>query len=256
MPTVLAIAAHPDDIEFVMAGTLLLLAQRGWTIHYFNLADGSRGSTKLDPATCAATRLGEARAAAAALKATFHPPIFPDMEIAYTQPALRRVAAVVRQSRAQILLTHAPVDYMLDHEMACQLAVSAAFCHAMPNFVTDPATPPYPEPITVYHAQPHGNATPVGEPVLPHFCVNIDDVIEQKRELLAMHASQFEWLDASQRMNGFTSTMLEASRAVGQIAGGCQFAEGWRRRLHWGYCGPDDDPLRAALADRVLEVRR
>ncbi|MEO8269951.1 MAG: PIG-L family deacetylase [Aureliella sp.] len=39
--SVLAIAAHPDDIEFVMAGTLLQLSQRGWQVHYFNIANGS-----------------------------------------------------------------------------------------------------------------------------------------------------------------------------------------------------------------------
>ena len=44
MPTALAIAAHPDDIEFVMAGTLLRLAETGWSIHYFNIANGCCGS--------------------------------------------------------------------------------------------------------------------------------------------------------------------------------------------------------------------
>jgi LmbE family N-acetylglucosaminyl deacetylase len=254
MPTVLAIAAHPDDIEFVMAGTLMLLAERGWTVHYFNLADGSRGSLKLDPVTCAATRLAEARAAAERLPAVFHGPIFPDMEIAYTQPALRKVAAVVRQARASIVLTHSPIDYMLDHEIACQLAVSAAFCHGMPNFQTDPPVEPYFEPVTIYHAQPHGNSTPTGEPILPHFVVDIGEVISRKRELLALHASQLEWLDSSQGMSEFTATMLDASRTVARFAGRCEFAEGWRRRKHWGFCGPNDDPLRVALADRVLEV--
>jgi len=61
MPAALAIAAHPDDIEFLFAGTMLLLAERGWDLHYMNLADGSRGSTTLDNETCAATRLKEAQ---------------------------------------------------------------------------------------------------------------------------------------------------------------------------------------------------
>ena len=46
MPNALAIAAHPDDIEFMMAGTLLLLKERGWEIHYFNLSTGNRGSAR------------------------------------------------------------------------------------------------------------------------------------------------------------------------------------------------------------------
>ncbi len=40
-PRVLAIGAHPDDIEFMMAGTLLCLRLKGWEVHYLNIADGS-----------------------------------------------------------------------------------------------------------------------------------------------------------------------------------------------------------------------
>ena len=48
MTNVLAIVAHPDDIEFVMAGTLLLLAERGWNTHYFNIANGCLGSMTMN----------------------------------------------------------------------------------------------------------------------------------------------------------------------------------------------------------------
>ncbi|MBT5707276.1 MAG: hypothetical protein HOI66_13240, partial [Verrucomicrobia bacterium] len=37
----LAVAAHPDDIEFGMAGTLLRLAEEGYSLHYLNLSTGS-----------------------------------------------------------------------------------------------------------------------------------------------------------------------------------------------------------------------
>ena len=40
----MAIAAHPDDIEFLMAGTLRLLAEAGWETHYLTVANGSCGS--------------------------------------------------------------------------------------------------------------------------------------------------------------------------------------------------------------------
>jgi N-acetylglucosamine malate deacetylase 1 len=65
MPSALAIAAHPDDIEIFMAGTLLRLAERGWELHYLNLADGCCGSTVHDRETTARIRLAEAQAAAA-----------------------------------------------------------------------------------------------------------------------------------------------------------------------------------------------
>ena len=255
MPSVLAIAAHPDDIEFVMAGTMLQLARRGWSLHYMNVADGSRGSTTMDRQQCAAVRLEEAQRAAETLGATFYGPICHDMEIAYTTELLRKVTAVVRQARPSIVLTHAPVDYMEDHENACRLAVSAAFAHGMPNFESDPEVDTFADPVTVYHAQPVGNATPLGEVVVPHLYVDTSDVIEQKAEALACHASQKQWLDESQGMDSYIQTMRDLTSQLGQMSGRYSSAEGWRRRQHWGFCGPDDDPLKDALADLIVDTR-
>lgn len=253
MPSVLAIAAHPDDIEFVMAGTMLHLKARGWDLHYLNVCDGSKGSTQLDPETCAATRRREAQKAAELLGATFYEPMWPDMELHYSTALVQRVAAVVRQSKATVVLTHAPTDYMEDHEFACRLAVSAAFAHGMPNFETIPPTEPYFEPVTLYHAQPHGNRTPLGHRVRPHFWVNTTAVIQRKETVLAAHASQQEWLDASQGMNSYLQTMWDLGADAGRLSGKYPYAEGWRRREHWGFCGADDDPLRDALYDLVVD---
>jgi len=255
MPAVLAIAAHPDDIEFLMAGTLLQLAARGWELHYMNLCDGSRGSTTMDPEECAATRLEEAQAACQVLGAKFYRPIYPDMEAAYTTENLCKVAAVVRLAKPTIVLTHSPTDYMEDHEVACRLAVSAAFSHGMPNLKSVPDVATYPDPVTVYHAMPIGNRTPLGEPVVPHLFVDETDVIETKVDALACHVSQKRWLDESQGMNSYLQTLRDLSREVGAMSGRFEYAEGWRRRQHWGFCGPEDDPLRDALSEIVADTR-
>ncbi|MFM8323699.1 MAG: PIG-L family deacetylase, partial [Pirellulaceae bacterium] len=47
--SVLAIAAHPDDIEFVMSGTLMHLVELGWKAHYLNIANGYCGSMEWPP---------------------------------------------------------------------------------------------------------------------------------------------------------------------------------------------------------------
>lgn len=253
MPSVLAIAAHPDDIEFVMAGTMLLLADRGWDLHYMNVCDGSKGSQVLSGKECARLRLAEARNAANDLGATFYDPISQDMEVCYTVENLRKIATVVRRSDANVVLTHSPVDYMEDHEMVCRLAVSAAFAHAMPNLVSDPPAETYDHGVTVYHGQPHGNRTPLGEPVAPQFYVNIEDVLDRKLRALACHESQRGWLDSSQGMDSYTETMLALGHELGEWSGQFKVAEGWRRREHWGFCNRDDDPLRTALADRIVD---
>lgn len=249
MPSVLAIAAHPDDIEFLMAGTMLLLKDKGWDLHYMNVADGSRGSTVLSSSDCASTRLKEGQAAAEQMGATFYPPIGRDMELRYTHEMFRQIAAVVRQAKPSVLLTHAPVDYMEDHEAVCRLAVASAFAHGMPNFETMPAVDPYYEPLTVYHAQPHGNRTPMGQRVHPHFWINTESVLERKEAALSEHRSQKEWLDESQGMDSYVQTMKDLGEDSGKMSGRFTYAEGWRRREHWGFCGPDDDPLRDVLAD-------
>ena len=106
-----------------------------------NIANGCCGSTKLGPGEAADTRLEEAMAAAALIGATFHPSLVNDMEILYDTPTVARLAAVMRQVAPEILLAHAPGDYMEDHEAACRLAVTAAFAREMPNFRTDPLLP-------------------------------------------------------------------------------------------------------------------
>lgn len=251
MPAVLAIAAHPDDIEFCMAGTMLQLARRGWDLHYANLCDGSRGSTTMGREECAAIRLQEAKNACETLGATFYPPIYADMESVYSFENVAKVTAIVRASRASVVLTQSPSDYMEDHEVACRLAVSAAFSHGMPNLVSDPPVEAYYEPVTVYHAQPVGNRTPLGEWVAPHFCVDHTDLLEQKVAALACHASQKQWLDESQGMDSYLQTMKDLCSEMGRATSRFQYAEGWRKHLHWGFCGPDDDPLREALADVI-----
>ena len=101
---VFAIAAHPDDIEFGMAGTLILLAGAGCEIHYMNIANGSCGSTEHDAQATAEIRLIEATNAADRIGAVFHRPLVCDIEIFYEKELLARVASIMRAVVPDILL--------------------------------------------------------------------------------------------------------------------------------------------------------
>ncbi len=251
---ILAIGAHPDDIEFVMAGTLILLGRAGYELHYLNLASGSCGSTTLSASHTAQVRQAEAMRAADLIGAEFHPGLADDLAIFFDQPTLARLAAVMREIAPQVVLTHPPVDYMEDHTNTCRLAVTAAFARGMPNFPTLPARPPVAGPVTIYHAQPHGNRDPLGQVVRPEFGVDVTEVIDQKAAMLACHRSQQDWLDASQGLGSYLETMKSLNAEVGRMTGGCPFAEGWRKHLHLGYCAESADPLRAALGNLVRPV--
>lgn len=248
MPSAIAITAHPDDIEFVAAGTLLLLKEAGWDIHYFNLARGNCGSVQYDSETTARIRLEEARQAAALLGATFYPPVANDLEIVYSVELLRQVSAVIRQAQPSIVLTHSPQDYMEDHQNTCRLAVTAAFTHGMPNWSTQPPVQPYSGDVAVYHAMPHGLADPLRRPIQPDAYVDTSSVHARKRAALAAHHSQKHWLDVSQGMDSYLVSMDEMSAELGRRSGRFPHAEAWRRHLHVGFSGSADfDPLHAAL---------
>jgi len=247
-----AIAAHPDDIEFYMAGTLLLLAKAGWEIHYMTLASGSCGSLEYSAAKTKVIRRAESRKAASILGATWHPSLVDDLEIFYDLPTLRRLAAVVRRVNPTIVLTHAPHDYMEDHMNCSRLAVTAAFARGMPNFRTMPAVDRVDKEVTIYHAMPHCLRDPLGVRAKAESFVNTSGVHDTKRRALAAHQSQKAWLDASQGMGSYIKIMDDLSAEVGRMSGRFAHAEGWRRRLHLGFCAEDTDPLRDALGDAFL----
>lgn len=255
MKTVLAIAAHPDDIEFFMSGTLMRLAKAGYALHYMNLANGSCGTTQWDAATIARIRRDEARAAAASIGATFHDSICNDLEIFYDRPTLARLASVVREVAPDILLTHSPADYMEDHTNTCRLAVTAAFVRGMPNFPVDPPRPPVAGEVTVYHAQPYWHCDPLRQPVRPDLYVDVSELIENKVAMLSCHVSQKQWLDESQGHDSYLETLRQLDARLGRMSGQFTYAEGWRRHLHLGLCNETDDPLREALRDHVFPAK-
>ncbi|MCA9185051.1 MAG: PIG-L family deacetylase [Pirellulaceae bacterium] len=250
-PAVLAIAAHPDDIEFVMSGTMLRLAQAGYSLHYLNIANGCCGSTKHDAETTASVRRSEAIKSARLMGATFHESLTNDLEIFYDRDTLLRVASIVREVAPTIMLTHSPQDYMEDHINACRLAVTAAFARGMPNFTVDPPRPAIGQSVTVYHAQPHGNCDALGNPVHPDLFVDVGDLMVRKLELLGCHESQRSWLDESQAMDSYLETMKQLLHEIGKLSGTFEYAEGWRRHLHLGFCDPDAAPLEQAVADHL-----
>src|SRR5438105_5218145 len=111
----LAAVAHPDDIEFMMAGTLLLLKEAGAEIHMWNLANGGCGTVTYSYEDIIRMRWEEAQAAAKVAGATMHPPLVDDLAIVYSPELLARVTAVIRQIQPTIILTQSPQDYMEDH---------------------------------------------------------------------------------------------------------------------------------------------
>jgi LmbE family N-acetylglucosaminyl deacetylase len=248
----IAIGAHPDDIEFYMAGTLVMLKKAGYETHYMTVANGNCGSVQYNAAMTRSVRNAEARAAAGILGAHFHPSLTNDLEIIYNLELMRSLAAVIREVKPGIVLTHSPQDYMEDHTNTSRLAVTAAFTKGMPNFKTVPPRPTADYDVTVYHGMSHGLCNQLRRRIIPGAFVNTTSVHKAQLKALSAHKSQQNWLDVSQGLNSFLLALEDLSLSVGSLSKRFKHAEGWRRHLHFGYSAREADPLAAALGKNYL----
>ena len=244
---VLAAVAHPDDIEFMMAGTMLQFAARGASIHFWNLANGCCGTAQESKERIVAIRAAEVAESAKRAGATFHAPLFDDLSIFYDQDSLVRVSAVIREIQPTIILTQAVNDYMEDHQNVCRLITTAAFSRGMAPYVTVPPRQPWQGSVALYHAFPHGLRDSLGHQIKADCFVDTTSMINRKRELLGCHKSQKEWLDVSQGMNAYLSEMERLSLEVGTLSGHFKHAEGWCRHNPLGFCPADFNPMKELL---------
>ncbi len=249
---VFAIAAHPDDIEFMMSGTLFLLQDAGCELHYMNVANGCCGSATMEPEAIAALRQTESKNAAEYLGAVHHDSLAKDLEIFYDNALIARLCAIVRDVQPDIVLTQYPVEYMEDHSNVCRITVSAVFARGMRNFPSDPPRATTIQDVTLYHALPYGLTDPLRRPIEPDFYVDVSEKVENKAEMLARHVSQKQWLDHSQGLDSFVNTMKTMTAQAGKASGSFTYAEGWTRHSHLGFCSEEANPLADLLSQHVL----
>jgi LmbE family N-acetylglucosaminyl deacetylase len=246
---VLALHCHPDDIEFMMAGTLFLLQEKGFEIHYMNLANGCYGSSEFNKEETIIVRRKEAENAAAYLGARFHDSIVDDLNVFYTQELIQKTIAVIREIHPDILLLPSPEEYMEDHMNTCRIGVTAAFCRGMPNYPSIPEREAINNEMVVYHSMPYGLIDGMRRKIIPDFYVNIEGVVEKKTEMLSFHKSQNKWLDKSQGIDSYLNTMQEMSLEMGRNSGMFKYAEEWRRHSPMGFSSKEITPLEDTLSE-------
>jgi LmbE family N-acetylglucosaminyl deacetylase len=234
--------AHPDDAEFLCAGTLIrLVREHGWQAHLATMTPGDCGSAELPPEEISRIRRAEGAAAAAVLGAQYHCVEERDLLITYGERALECVTRLLRATRPRIILTHSPVDYMLDHEMTSMVTRAAAFAAPIPNFLRDrDLGPPLPSIPHLYYCDPIEGKDPLGRLVEPGFRIDISKVIDTKATMLTCHASQRDWLLKHHGMDQYVTAMRDWAAERGRAAG-VAGAEGFRQHLGHGY--PQDNLL-------------
>lgn len=239
---VLAIHAHPDDIEIQCAGTLLKLIQLGCQVSVATMTPGDKGSDELGAEEIAAVRRAEAAASAEIMGAEYTCLEFRDLSIVFDNDSRRRMAEFLRRKQPDMILAPPPIDYMHDHEITSQLVRDACFNAAVPNYRTqqwDPAPRctriPHLYYVDAVEGSDHfGNRHPVD------MIVDISEQIERRLELLACHASQRDWL---RRQHGIDEYIIASRRWAAERGReiGVDYAEGFRQ--YKGHPHPSDNLL-------------
>ncbi len=243
---VLAIHAHPDDVEFQCAGTLAHLAASGARVSIATMTPGDCGSRELPADEIAAVRRQEARRAAELIGASYTCLEFRDLSIVVDLDSKRRVTEALRRLRPSLVLTAPPVDYLDDHEATSRLVRDACFNASCPNYSTrawDPA--PATEHIPhLYYVDPIEGRDLWGQRVLPQVYVDVSRVFEKKQAMLACHDSQRSWLRAQHGVDEYLALQARWGAARGGEIGVAQ-AEAFRQ--HRGHPYPGDDLLAMLL---------
>ena len=235
----LAIHAHPDDVEILAGGSLYLLAQDGHQISIVTMTPGDCGSHEHGPEEISAIRREEARRAAALIGASYRCAEFRDMAIFSNDESRRKVTGLLREIRPDVVLTASPVDYLSDHEATSALVRDACFTASAPNYQAGSA-PPLDRIPHLYFMDPIGGVDREGLPIQPNFVVDVADVFDRKREILAEHASQRAWLQRQHGVDDYLDNMQRWTRLTGHQAG-FEFGEGFRR--YKGHPYPQDSLL-------------
>jgi N-acetylglucosamine malate deacetylase 1 len=255
MARILAIHAHPDDVEILAGGTLALLAGQGHEITIATMTPGDCGSRQARPEQIAATRRWEAANSAALIGARYVCLEMRDFAIFNDDQSRRRVTEALRGARPAVVLTASPVDYLCDHEAASALVRDACFAAPAPNYDTHSELPEAPLGAIphLYFMDPVGGKDREGISIDVDFIVDVTAVFARKREMLAQHRSQQSWLSQQHQISDYLAGMELWTRERGQLAG---FAYGEGFRIYRGHPYPQNPLLEEFLGADAVRLRR
>jgi LmbE family N-acetylglucosaminyl deacetylase len=222
---VLAVGAHPDDLEILCGGTIARFVREGHEVVMCHAARGDRGSFEHSSEEIARIRGAEARRAAEIAGAEYTTLGLSDGEILASNSEQRRLCVdLVREARPDVIITHSPGDYMTDHNEVSKLVFDTSFVATLPLFET--AKPNYPRVTPIYYME-----TVSGLGFSPTEFVDVTSTIETKVAMLEAHESQLVWLRDHDNVD-IVAQMRTASRFRGQQCG-VEYAEGFAPCLTW-----------------------
>jgi LmbE family N-acetylglucosaminyl deacetylase len=204
---IIALGAHPDDAELKFAGTAALFAAQGHKVKLVALTNGDVGHFSQAGGPLAQRRKAEVEACHKELGVATEVFDIHDGELMPDLETRKKLANVIRDWQADIVLSHRPWDYHPDHRAVGQLAQDTAVVVAAPYFA--PYTPPTKgNPIYLFYSDPFKHPYPF-DPIL---AVGIDDVAQKKWDCISALPSQFGDADSWQARYGRNVPTDEAGR--------------------------------------------
>lgn len=186
---IIVFGAHPDDCELEAGGTAALWAQRGHKVKFVSVTNGDIGHHEQAGAILARRRTEEVKRCAAILGITSEVLDIHDGELMPTLENRRTITRLIRDWKADIVISHRPNDYHPDHRYTGILVQDAAFMVIVPSFCPDvPALRK--NPIFLYTEDSFQKPNPFQ----PDIVVPIDSVLDKKVAIIDALGSQFyEW---------------------------------------------------------------
>lgn len=228
---VLAVGAHPDDLEILCGGTLAKYAKRGHKVFMAHLTNGNMGGKDIPSDELAQIRTLEAQRAGSVIGAEVLGPVCEDLGVLFTPELRAKVTDIIRYAKPDVIITHSPQDYMMDHILTSQLVFDSAFSATLPHYRTDL---PAHELITpIFYMD-----TLLGHKFYPEFYVDITEEFETKKAMLACHESQYKWLKGHHITDPFY--MIETVARFRGLQSGVLFAEAFVMERVWGRVRPVD----------------
>lgn len=218
---VLAIGAHPDDIELACSGTLAKCVKRGDTVIVCHVSSGNLGHVVIPPDELQIIRANEAKSAGnlAGIEVIWGG--FHDLDIYDNNKEARdKIVDIIKYADPDFIITHSPDDYMPDHTAVSRLVFDASFTATLPNYKTKYNKPA--KLVPIYYMD-----TLSGVNFNPTEYVDISDEIELKMEMLECHKSQLEWMREHDNID-FADMVRTCSKYRGYQCG-AEYAEGFRQ---------------------------
>ena len=223
---ILAIGAHPDDIEESCGGTLAKYVKQGHKVFTATATNGNIGSATLPMDEIARIRKEEARRAAAIIGAEYICLDYDDEMFFEDKAARINFINLVRYCKADVILTHSPHDYNPDHELTSKIINDIAVM--IPIAKIETKAKPYDKiPIIAYFETVHGLG------FIPTEYVDITEEIEIKKAMCAEHKSQISWMQDNYKdaLGNGDKNFFDGVITMAKFRGmqcGVEYAEGFR----------------------------